>query len=85
MVWCHSSLCPKKQTWGEPAGDFLEAAGIAEGRERLPGPLADTGLAWQNGAPGRAGFRTTVSWWPYLEGALGFVLHSDFPRLPERP
>lgn len=58
------------------------AARVAEGRESMPGPLADKRLAWQNGATGKAAFRTTVSWWPYLEGALPFVLRCDVPRLP---
>lgn len=48
----------------------------------MPGPLAEKMLAWQNWAIGKAGFRTTISWWPYVGCDLQFVLHSDIPRLP---
>lgn len=84
LLWSFFPL-PKGQACGEPAGFFLKvkmAAGVAEGRESMPGPLSDDRLAGQDRATSKAGFRTTVSWWPYLEGFLPSVLHSDVPRLP---
>lgn len=73
IVCGHSSLCPKERPGRDPAGYLPKAemaAGMAGERKTMPGPLAEKRLAWQNWAIGKAGFRTTISRWPYLECVL---------------